>query len=229
MLTEEQIAELRARGVMLQKDKELFIIRVGFCGGRASPQLLRSCAQLSEEFGDGSIHLTTRQTIELNNIPAARVFDAVERMKELEIPEAVSGSRLRTVVACPGSPICRFNRGNTQQLAQEIWETYKHFDGLSCKVKISVTGCINSCAKPQENDIGFMAAGDGSWKVFVGGKIGRQPDLGENLFDVESHEQALELTGKILNWHRDNGQNKERLATVIKRIGKDKFTSEVIA
>jgi len=62
-------------------------------------------------------------------------------------------------VACPGSSVCRFGFTDVEKLA---FEFDKHFFGKDVpkKFKIALTGCPNSCAKPQENDIGFVAIGE---------------------------------------------------------------------
>ena len=142
-MDEETVARWRAQGVLIQKDKNSFILRMAICGGEVTAGLLRFAAALGDDFG-ASLHLTTRQTIEVQNIPAARVEEALARMAAAGLPQASVGPRLRTIVACPGDPVCRFSAGDTQQLARLIYRQFNNYSGLRTKVKMALTGCRNS-------------------------------------------------------------------------------------
>lgn len=226
-MDEAMVARWRDLGVLIQKDKTKFILRMGVTGGTVTPGYLHTAAALADELG-GALHLTTRQTIEIQNLPQERVEEALARMQAAGIPFAYAGPRLRTIVACPGDPVCRFSCGDTQALAAAIRCEHGAFAGLKVKVKISITGCRNGCAKPQENDIGIMAAGKNGYIVFAGGKLGRSPQLG---FVVERSfldaSAVLSFIGRVLIWLRDNGQTKERLADVIARLGRETFLQAV--
>ncbi len=226
-MDEATVARWRELGVLIQKDKSRFILRMGVTGGAVTPEYLRVAAELAADTG-ATLHLTTRQTVEIQNLPEDRVEEALARIQTAGIPNAYAGPRLRTIVACPGDPVCRFSCGDTQSLAAAIRKEYGDFSGLAVKVKISITGCRNGCAKPQENDIGIMADGKNGYRIFAGGKLGRNPQLG---FVVErafpDAAAVLAFIGRVLGWLRDNGQKKERLADVIARLGRAPFLQAV--
>lgn len=224
-MDEQTVARWRDLGVLIQKDKALFILRMGVTGGSVTPEYLRFAAELAEKTG-ATLHLTTRQTVEIQNLPQDCVEDALEQMQLAGIPYAHAGPRLRTIVACPGAPVCRFSCGDTQGMANLLHGVHGDFSGLQVKVKISLTGCRNCCAKPQENDIGFVADGGNGYRVFVGGKLGRRPHLGEELKQpLPDADAVLTFVGRILVWLRENGGEKERLADVIDRLGREQFLS----
>lgn len=52
-------------------------------------------------------------------------------------------------------PECSHANIGTYELAKKIDERFFNVD-LPTKLKVSVTGCPNSCAKPQVNDVGIM-------------------------------------------------------------------------
>ncbi len=216
-MTDDRIAELRAIGVLVQKDKNFFTIKIGSCGGTCTSDLLRKVADLADKFGNGSVRATTRQVIEVYNIPKDNVEKALKYMSENEIPNSFSGTRLRTIVACPGDPVCRFSLANTQELAKEIKEQFGRFSGLKTKIKIGITGCRNGCAKPRENCIGLLAIGKGAWEISIGGKMGRNPSLATILKTVQNKEEAFSTIQNILTWLRDNGKEKERLSDLLDR------------
>ncbi len=217
-MTDDRITELRSRGVLVQKDSNLFTIKIGSCGGAGNSSLLRRIADLADNFGDGSVRTTTRQVTEVYNIPRDSIEEALVFMEENGIPNSFSGTRLRTVVACPGHPVCRFSIGNTQELAREIKERFSSFSGLKTKIKVAVTGCPNACAKPSANCIGLTASGSDSWDISIGGKMGRQPKLARTRLEKKSREEVFSIIEKLLVWTRDNGQPKERLADLMDRL-----------
>jgi len=224
----EQIAALRVRGVLIEKSKGHFVIRLGLVGGSCTPELLRGAAELAERFGNGSIHLTTRQSIEIQNVPEEFIHDALVHMDTLGLPSANSGERVRTIVACPGHPVCCFSTGDTQSLAQSIHSHFSNCEGLNTKVKISITGCPNSCAKPQENDIGIMTVGPKGYRLFIGGRIGRKPSLAIPLDLYAVNEDAvIRFVARTLDWLAKQGKPKERFASVIERVGQELFHSDV--
>ncbi len=214
----KRIQELRGCGVLVQKDKNLFTIKIGSCGGAKSAELLRQVAELADKFGDGSVRTTTRQVLEVYNVPLERVEAALEFMQEKDMPASCSGPRLRSIVACPGDPVCRFSIGNTQRLAEEIKRRFADFSGLKTKIKVAITGCPNSCAKPKENCIGLMARGKDKWELSLGGKMGRKPRLAGFSRIVEGEEKIYQLIEDVLIWARENGQEKERLSDIMQRL-----------
>lgn len=68
----------------------------------------------------------------------------------------------------------------------------------------------------------------GGWRVFVGGKFGRHPQLGLFFTDYVSDEEALEIGEKVLSAYKRLGKKRERLREVIERLGLEKFRQEVL-
>jgi dissimilatory sulfite reductase (desulfoviridin) alpha/beta subunit len=72
-----------------------------------------------------------------------------------ELGFAACGSRVRTITACRGGS-CRYGLIDPQALARRLHERVASRADLPHKFKIGLTGCPNSCIKPQENDLGIM-------------------------------------------------------------------------
>ena len=99
---------------------------------------------------------------------------------------------------------------------------------LPNKLKIGVSGCPNSCADNHTRDIGLMGMPKG-WTIFVGGKGGTIPRLGNRLIMNVPDDNVLDIVDKIVNIYSENASNKERLGAYIDRIGFDEFKSLVSA
>ena len=62
---EYNINDLKSSGFMKQKEKDLFSVRVRIAGGYIKAGQLPKLAEISRKYGQGHLHLTTRQGIEI--------------------------------------------------------------------------------------------------------------------------------------------------------------------
>ncbi|MBC3889870.1 sulfite reductase subunit C [Acetobacterium paludosum] len=136
--------------------------RIRIPGGLLTADLLPKIQEIAETYGNGRIHLTTRQGFE---IPGIRYedMDAVNTLlqpiiDQLEINQAIPGkgytaSGTRNVSACIGSNTCPFANYNTTDFAKkmekEIFPNDLHF-------KVAFTGCANDCIKTRMHDFGII-------------------------------------------------------------------------
>ncbi len=151
--------DLRKGGILKQLQKDYFILRTRVPGGHLKADMLPKFSQIAKKYGKGYVHLSTRQAIEIPWIHFRDLDKLIQDLKELGIFRGACGPRSRNIVACPGSSVCRFGFTDVEKLA---FEFDKRFFGKDVpkKFKIALTGCPNSCAKPQENDVGFVAVGE---------------------------------------------------------------------
>ena len=59
----------------ITKVRDCTAIRVRVPGGHLDSETLRRVAAMADEFGDGSLHITTRQGFEIPNIPFERMAE----------------------------------------------------------------------------------------------------------------------------------------------------------
>jgi len=144
---------LKNGGFMRQVQKNNFSLRLKVVGGNLTADQLLAIADISKKYGDGHIHLTSRQGVE---IPFIKLADVEKVKAELEaggVNTGVCGPRVRTVTACQGDAICPSGCIDTYPIAVEISERYFGRE-LPHKFKFGVTGCVNNCLKAEENDLG---------------------------------------------------------------------------
>lgn len=147
--------DLRQLGYIKQHQDDIFTVRIPTpCGAITARQITR-LGKLSSKYGNGELHLTERQGIQIPWIPLASLDDVNKELEKNGTPAGSSGPRVRNVTACPGADECRFGIIKTKELGKIFSEKYRDTE-LPIKIKFSVTGCPNSCAKPQENDLGIM-------------------------------------------------------------------------
>ncbi|MFH1901574.1 MAG: nitrite reductase, partial [Candidatus Omnitrophota bacterium] len=150
--------ELKKGGLLKQKQKDYFILRTRIPGGYLKADALEKFRYIAKKYGRGYIHLSVRQCIEVAWIHLKDLEKVKKKLGKVGISTGACGPRSRNVVACPGSSVCRFGFTDTEALSKKLDKEFFGRD-VPKKFKIGISGCLNSCSKPQENDIGFMAVG----------------------------------------------------------------------
>ena len=102
--------------------------------------------------------MTTRQGVQIPYVRYESLRKISEELKRIGTPPGSCGPRVRNVSACVGKPECPYANINTFELVRKIDERFFGRD-LPTKIKIGISGCSNSCAKPQLNDVGIMGGG----------------------------------------------------------------------
>ncbi len=145
---------LKKGGFMRQKQKNCFSLRLKVVGGHLDAKQLSTIAEVSEKYGDGYVHLTSRQSVEIPFIKLNDVDAVQSALAAGNCEPGVCGARVRTVTSCQGKDVCPSGCIDTYGLAQELSERFFAMD-LPHKFKFGVTGCQNNCLKAEENDVGI--------------------------------------------------------------------------
>ncbi|HUW65993.1 MAG TPA: sulfite reductase subunit C [Spirochaetia bacterium] len=158
--------KLIKNGYRITRDRDKTALRVRIPGGVLPARYLDLVRQIAEQYGDGTIHLTTRQGLEIPGIPLAKT-DEVNRLiapllrgleREIGVPldaddRGYPAAGTRNVTACIGSRVCPFANYDTTALAAKVEAAiYPH----DFHVKIALSGCPNDCIKGHLHDVGVM-------------------------------------------------------------------------
>ncbi len=157
-------AALKKGGFMRQKQKNHFSLRLAVVGGNLTVKNLRKIADVAEKYGDGHVHLTSRQSVEIPFIKLDQVDEVKEELAKGECKPGVCGPRVRTITACQGNQICPSGNIDSYDIAQKLDERYFARE-LPHKFKFGVTGCQNNCLKAEENDVGIKGASRVNWNA----------------------------------------------------------------
>ena len=147
-------ATLKKGGFMRQKQKNNFSLRLRVVGGNLTAKQLAKIAEVSENYGDGYVHLTSRQSVEIPFVKLDDVEAVKDALAEGDVEPGVCGPRVRTITACQGEAICPSGCIDTYALAKELDDRYFAKE-LPHKFKFGITGCQNNCLKAEENDVGI--------------------------------------------------------------------------
>lgn len=154
--------ELKKGGFMRQVQPGNFSMRLRIVGGQIKSEQLRAVYEISQKYGHGYVHLTSRQGIEIPFIKLEDIDIVKQELARAGLETGACGPRVRTITACQGNVICPSGLIDTTTLAQELDERYFARD-LPHKFKFGITGCRNNCLKAEENDLGIKGGLKTKW------------------------------------------------------------------
>lgn len=151
----------------ISKVRDKGAVRIRVPGGHMKTEHFALINKIAAEYGNGTIHMSTRQGFELPGIDYKDI-DTVNRMlrpilEKLELAIGVKGidklddgypsAGTRNVAACIGNRVCPFGNFDTTAFAQRI---EKEIYPNNYHVKIALTGCPNDCIKSRMHDFGII-------------------------------------------------------------------------
>ena len=185
-------------------------------GGVTSPDQLRRIADVADKYDVKLVKLTGGQRIDLLGI---RKEDLPKVWADLDMPSGYAyGKSFRTVKTCVGSEFCRFGVGDSTTLGIRL---ESRFQGLEspAKMKLAVTGRPRNCAEAYVKDVGVVAIDGGRWEIYVGGAAGAHIRKGDLLATVDDPDIVVTLTGRFMQWYRENAKWLERTYAFVPRMG----------
>jgi nitrite reductase [NAD(P)H] large subunit len=185
-------------------------------GGVTTPAQLRRIADVAERYDVPMVKITGGQRIDLLGV---RKEDLPKVWADLDMPSGFAyGKSFRTVKTCVGREFCRFGLGDSTRLGIDIEQRYQGLESPA-KMKLAVSGCPRNCAESYVKDVGIVAVEGGRWEIYIGGAAGATVRKGDLLATVERPEEAITLTGRFMQYYRENARWLERSYDFVPRIG----------
>ncbi|MCI5839313.1 MAG: sulfite reductase subunit C [Peptoniphilaceae bacterium] len=160
------IGKLREMCFRQSKIPGEFMLQLRTPGGTFRADLADIVQEVANKYGDGRIHLGTRQTLDITGIKYEYVDEVLKLIEPFihEIENEVSGVEMETkngypyigprnVMACIGGDHCIKAAQKSQEMARKI---EKIIYPAPYHVKIAVSGCPNDCTKGQFSDFGII-------------------------------------------------------------------------
>ena len=154
--------KLKKNAFRVSKERGIGASRIRVPGGYLNAEVLSTIQEIAQEYGNGFIHLTTRQGFEIEGIRFEDMDEINKKLQpiidtlEINQDEPHTGypaSGTRNISACIGNNVCPFANYNTAKFAKriekEVFPNDLHF-------KIALTGCSNDCAKARMHDFGII-------------------------------------------------------------------------
>ncbi len=216
------MAQIAANLQRIKNGQRRYAITPRIPGGFIQPEQLQKYIKVANEFG-AVLKLTASQRIMITNLKAEDVDKAWE-MLGMEPAYTVS-NRVRSVKICPGTTFCKRAKQDSVHLGMQIERKYLSQE-MPNKMKIGVSGCLNSCTESRLKDVGIIGTVEG-WNVYAGGSGGAHPRIGDLIAEVTTEKEALALVDRIIAYYKENAQI-ERMGEFIDRIGLEAFKAAVL-
>ncbi|MCH2068014.1 MAG: nitrite reductase large subunit NirB [Shimia sp.] len=210
----------------IQKDGTYSVVP-RMLGGITTPDELRAIADAADKFDVPTVKVTGGQRIDLLGV---KKEDLPAIWYDLGKAGMMSGQAyakgLRTVKTCVGSEHCRFGTQDSTGLGIKIedamWGAWSPH-----KFKLAVSGCPRNCAEATCKDLGIICV-DSGYQILVGGAAGldlRETDL---LVQVETEEEAIEVSCAFYQLYREGAQYLHRPYKWIAKVGLDWVKEQVV-
>jgi ferredoxin-nitrite reductase len=207
---------------------DAFMMRIKIPGGVMTAAQVREVGVAADAYAEGPddspvfgnryADLTTRQDIQLHWIRIADVPRIWQRFWDVGLTTVQAcGDSARNVCSCPVSGIDAQEVVEAHPVAQAISAYFtgnREYANLPRKFKISVTGCLEDCARVEINDIGLWPAeqNDGSigFNVLIGGGLSDGERMASDIDVFIRPDQAVELCRGVAQLFGELGNRENR-------------------
>jgi sulfite reductase (ferredoxin) len=234
-ISDDQFRALRlARGVYGQRQQGVQMVRIKLPFGKVITQQLNRIAEISDNYSDGLIHLTTRQDVQIYHVS---LDDTPQLWEELEkdnitLREAC-GNTVRNITASPSAGVNPDEAFDVSPYADAVFRYFlrKPFaQELGRKIKMAFSATEEDDALTFIHDFGFIPRienGKRGFKVLVGGGLGAQPFFAQTAFEFLEAEKLIPFVEAAIRVFDRNGErnnrNKARLKYLLAKIGLNEF------
>jgi len=230
-ITPEQFRPLRlAMGVYAQLAHVKHMQRIKIPGGRVTAAQLEALAEVTERWGRGIAHVTTRQDLQLHYL---ELEDSVEAQRVLARAGVTCvgacADCVRNVTASPFAGVLADEVFDVTPHAHAITQHFmfhEHNRRLPRKFKIGLSGSAADHAQVMINDVGLFAAeraGERGFRVYVAGGLGSTPEIAHLWRDFVPERSALAVCEAVVRVYFRDGERKNRkknrLKFLLRKLG----------
>jgi len=220
-----------------------YMCRLRIPNGILSHWQFAGVADLSERYGGGYAHVTTRANLQIREIDAKNAPAMVEAIQDLGLSSRGSGAdNIRNVTGTPTAGIDPCELIDTRPFARE-WHFHilndRSLYGLPRKFNVAFDGAGTIPVLEDTNDIGFQAvqvkegfgAAPGIWfRLMLGGITGHK-DFARDTGVVVKPEDATKIADAVVRVFIEHGdrtnRNRARLKYLLDAWGFDKVLAAV--
>lgn len=212
------------------------MLRIKIPFGGVNPKQLRMLADLSEEYADAVVHITTRQDIQYHFVHIEDTPTIMRRLASVGITtHEACGNAVRNVTACPLAGVCQDETFDVSPYAKAMAEfmlNHPDCQDFGRKFKIAFSGCSeHACGIVNMHDLGGIAKtrdGKNGFEIYVGGGLGAVPHQAKIMYEFLDEEEILPLMQAIGRVFSRLGEKKNRAKARVKflvaRLGLEEFT-----
>ena len=230
------VGERLMLGVYGQWQENLCMVRSKLPGGDLPLSYLLGYAEVLDAIDCmETVHITTRQDIQYNDVPLDQTPKLLRMLAKHGITtREACGNTVRNVSGCPMAGACQREHVDVMPYIESTAAYLVRnplTQSLPRKFKITYSGCEADCAQGAIQDLGFVAtrnaAGEPGFKVLAGGGLGPQSRQAIVIEEFLPEGLLLPVSQAILAMHdkysdRDR-RTRSRLKFLVDRFGAESF------
>jgi sulfite reductase beta subunit-like hemoprotein len=213
-------------GVRPQRTPGLASVTIDLPLGDTCSSELDLCCDLADRHADAHLTFTRDQNITFRNVPLAAVADIRAALAERGV-SLLGGGHTAQIRACTGAAVCSLGITDSPGAGRGLASLPAL--ARNAALRISVSGCPNSCAQHQIADIGLAGSkvrvngvtSDG-YQVYVGADL-EDHVIGDVVGRVADRDLNAAITAIVGAWEALRHPD-EALGRTVRRVGTDAFT-----
>jgi sulfite reductase (NADPH) hemoprotein beta-component len=234
-ITPDQFRPLRlAMGVYAQLAHVKHMQRIKIPGGVITAEQLDALAEVTERWGRGLAHVTTRQDIQLHYLEMEETVELQRVLARAGVTAVGACSdTVRNVTASPLAGVVEDELFDVTPYAQAISDHFLFHEQnrkLPRKFKIGLSGSARDLAQVMINDIGLFAkvteAGRG-FRMYLAGGLGSTPEIAHLWRDFVPEAEILAACEAVVRVFFRDGERKNRkkarLKFLLRKLGEAEF------
>ena len=231
-LTDDEFRAFRLRrGIYGQRQPGVHMVRTKVPGGILTARQLEQLGLISDSFGFGRGHVTTRQNMQFHFVPLPQVPDLLHLLADVRLTtREACYNTVRNVTACPTAGLKRDEVFNVNPYAQRIAYAFLHkslTDAMPRKFKIALCGCAEDCMLGSIHDVGLRAVvrtengiQKRGFRMVIAGGLGPLPTEAGLLDEFVPEDRIVNKIEAVLrvfnNYGNRKNKNKARLKFVMR-------------
>lgn len=220
-------------GIYEQRKADTYMVRIRLACGLVSKTQLEKICDISKQYADGDLHITTRGDIQLHNVELDSILTIIEALHGVGISSrGGGGNTLRNIAAdqYPKAPDSVFDVSvHGSALTTRLLEEKDSF-ALPRKYKIAFSSSEADRANASIIDVGFIAKiqnGKRGFSVWTAGGMGAKSKLGLKLYDFVDESEIFIISDAIKKVFDIHGNRKKkhanRLRFLVTELGFEEF------
>ncbi len=234
-ITDAQFLPMRlCNGLYMQRPEVKHMLRIKIPAGVCTADQIEAVADVTEQWGRGETHVTTRQDFQIHHLEIDDHAPAMERLAVGGVTtRGACSDTVRNVTACPLTGVAASERFDVTAHALAVNDhfLFHPLNGrLPRKFKVAISGCDDDCAQAMINDIALFASvqdGARGFRLYAGGGLGPTPEMAHRMRDFVPEDDVLIVCEAVVRLYYRDGERKNRkrnrMKFLLRRLGEAAF------
>ncbi|MSQ14914.1 MAG: nitrite/sulfite reductase [Dehalococcoidia bacterium] len=224
----------KSTNIQAQRQPGYYAVFVKVAQGDLSSDQFYKLAQLSRDYGNGSVRLNAEQNLVFRWVPEHELFNVWQALQNMDLGEG-GVHEITDTTSCPGTDSCKLgitaSMGANRAIRQRLLDL-QFTDPLVRQMHIKISGCPNGCGRHHVADIGLQGAavkGEGgqqvpAYEVYIGGNFqGADFRYAKRVSTKIPSKRTPDAIESVISFYTQQRQEGEPFNKFVDRVGYKAF------